>query len=112
MVSVEGIVPHRVAGWKSETACTDPWPLIRRTGLLPYRQQRPGPGEVAVRIAIIDDFQNVALSVADWSPVETKADISVFQDHTTDQDCLVERLRDYEMIMVMRERTPFPRALI
>jgi phosphoglycerate dehydrogenase-like enzyme len=65
-----------------------------------------------MRIALIDDFQNVALSSTDWSQVKARADITAFHDHLTNHDKLVERLKDFEIIMVMRERTPFPRAVI
>lgn len=65
-----------------------------------------------MRIAILDDYQNGALTMADWSPVKAKADLTVFQDHVKDLDRLVERLGDFEAIVIMRERTPFPRALI
>ncbi len=65
-----------------------------------------------MRVAILDDFQKVARSIVDWSPVERRAEITVFHDHLTDQDRLVERLRDFEIIMLMRERTAFPRAVI
>jgi phosphoglycerate dehydrogenase-like enzyme len=69
-------------------------------------------GVFIMRIAILDDYQNVALSLADWSPLTAKAEITVFQDHVTDLETLVRRLADFEVIMMMRERTPFPRALI
>lgn len=65
-----------------------------------------------MRVAILDDYQTVALSIADWSPLKGRAQVTVFQDHLTDQDRLAERLRDFECIVAMRERTPFPRALI
>jgi phosphoglycerate dehydrogenase-like enzyme len=65
-----------------------------------------------MRIAILDDFQNVALTLADWSPLDGRAQTTVFRDHLKDLDRLVERLRDFEAIVLMRERTPFPRALI
>ncbi|MCH7542756.1 MAG: D-2-hydroxyacid dehydrogenase family protein [Proteobacteria bacterium] len=64
------------------------------------------------RIAILDDFQNVALEVADWSAVAERADIDVFNDHLADADAVAERLRDFDIVVIMRERTPFPAALI
>jgi phosphoglycerate dehydrogenase-like enzyme len=64
------------------------------------------------RIAILDDFQNVALEVADWSAVAQRADITVFDDHLADPDAVAERLRDFDIVVIMRERTPFPAALI
>ncbi len=65
-----------------------------------------------MRVAILDDFQNVALTLADWSPLDGRAQTTVFRDHLKDLDRLVERRRDFEAIALMRERTPFPRALI
>lgn len=65
-----------------------------------------------MRVAILDDFQNVALTLADWSPLDGRAQPTVFRDHRNDLDRLVERLSDFEAIVLMRERTPFPRALI
>ena len=64
------------------------------------------------RIAILDDFQNVALEVADWSAVAERADIDVFNDHLADADAVAVRLRDFDIVVIMRERTPFPAALI
>jgi phosphoglycerate dehydrogenase-like enzyme len=65
-----------------------------------------------VRVAILDDYQNVALTSADWSPVAARAEITVFTDHVSDPDELVERLAPFDAIMVMRERTPLPRSVI
>ena len=64
------------------------------------------------RIAVLDDYQNVALSSADWSPLDGKATLTVFNDHLTDSDALVARLEPFDVISVMRERTPLPRAVI
>ena len=65
-----------------------------------------------VRVAILDDYQSVALTSADWSPVSARAEITVFSDHVFDPDELVERLAPFDAIMVMRERTPLPRSII
>ena len=65
-----------------------------------------------MRIAILDDYQGVALDCADWSAVEAKAEITVFRDTITDHEALVARLQDFEILCIMRERTPFPRALL
>jgi phosphoglycerate dehydrogenase-like enzyme len=64
------------------------------------------------RIAVLDDYQAVALTSADWSRVTPRAEVVVFTDHLDGEDALVERLRDFEVLCVMRERTPMPRALI
>jgi phosphoglycerate dehydrogenase-like enzyme len=65
-----------------------------------------------VNIAILDDYQNVALKMADWSPLAQRARIDVFNDHLADADALVSRLLPYEVVCVMRERTPMRRGII
>src|SRR5277367_1908037 len=66
----------------------------------------------SMRVAILDDYQNVALRMADWSPVARKAEITVFNDHVADPNALVARLLPFEVVCVMRERTPLPREII
>lgn len=63
-----------------------------------------------MQVAILDDYQGVALEMADWNVLDCQ--IRVFRDHLSDLDALVERLRDFEIVTCMRERTPFPRALL
>jgi phosphoglycerate dehydrogenase-like enzyme len=65
-----------------------------------------------VKVAILDDYQNVALSMADWSPLANLAEITVFNDHVADIGNLIQRLLPFDVICVMRERTPLPRAVI
>src|SRR4051812_47143090 len=65
-----------------------------------------------MKIAILDDYQNVALSMADWSAVERKAEITVFTDHVADPNELVVQLEPFDVVCVMRERTPLPREVI
>jgi len=65
-----------------------------------------------VRVAILDDYQHVALQMADWSALPAGVEVQVFSDHLKDQDALVERLKNFEVVMAMRERTPFPRSLL
>ena len=65
-----------------------------------------------MKIAILDDYQNVALSSADWSAVAKKADITVFNDHIDQTDALIERLLPFDAVCVMRERTPLRRDII
>jgi phosphoglycerate dehydrogenase-like enzyme len=66
----------------------------------------------AMKIAILDDYQNVALNVADWSKVAKVAEITVFNDHIDETEALIERLRPFDAICVMRERTPLRRDII
>jgi phosphoglycerate dehydrogenase-like enzyme len=58
------------------------------------------------RVAVLDDYQGVALGCADWSQLE----VEVFPDHIADDDVLVERLAPFDAVVAMRERTPFTRA--
>src|ERR1700686_1369963 len=63
------------------------------------------------KIAVLDDYQNAALESADWSLLRDRADIIVFQDHLADPDALIERLLPFDVVCVMRERTPLPRSV-
>lgn len=65
-----------------------------------------------IKVAILDDYQGVALSITDWSAVAARAEITVFQDHLADVDSLVERLRPFDVICVMRERTPLTAEIL
>jgi phosphoglycerate dehydrogenase-like enzyme len=67
---------------------------------------------MAHRCAILDDYQNVALKAADWSPVAKDLDIKVFNEPLGGQDKVIQALADFEIVCGMRERTPFPRAVI
>src|SRR6202161_3171665 len=64
------------------------------------------------KIAVLDDYQNVALGSADWSVLLDRADIAVFQNHVADPDAVIERLLPFDVICVMRERTPLPRNIL
>ena len=65
-----------------------------------------------MRVAILDDYQNTALASADWSLISGRTEIEVFTAHLFDEDEIVRRLQDFEVICAMRERTPFTRSLI
>jgi phosphoglycerate dehydrogenase-like enzyme len=65
-----------------------------------------------MKVAILDDYQNVALKLANWSGVRRHAEITVFNDHVADQSAVIERLRPFEIVCVMRERTPLPRETL
>src|SRR6266853_1892245 len=64
------------------------------------------------KIAVLDDYQNVALESADWSVLRDRADIAVFQDHLADPDAVIERLLPFDVVCVMRERSPLSRNVI
>ena len=65
-----------------------------------------------MRIAILDDYQQAALKSADWTRLPQGAEVSVFPDHVSDRDSLIRRLESFDVIVAMRERTPFPAAVI
>jgi len=64
------------------------------------------------KIAVLDDYQSAALESADWSVLRDRADIAVFQNHLADPDAVIERLLPFDVVCVMRERTPLPRFII
>jgi len=64
------------------------------------------------KIAVLDDYQNAALESADWSVLRDRADIAVFQNHLVDLDAVIERLLPFDVVCVMRERTPLLRNVI
>lgn len=72
----------------------------------------PMPNNRPVQVAILDDYQGVALQSADWSPLKGKVDITVFRDHLSDSAALVERLKPFDVVCVMRERTPLTRSIL
>lgn len=65
-----------------------------------------------VKVAVLDDYQGVALAMVDWSSLAGRAAVTVFRDHLDDPDALVARLLPFEIVCVMRERTPLPRAIL
>jgi phosphoglycerate dehydrogenase-like enzyme len=64
------------------------------------------------RCAILDDYQNVALTVTDWSKVKGDLDIKVFNEHLGGPENVIKALQGFEIVVAMRERTGFPRAVI
>ena len=65
-----------------------------------------------LNIAVLDDYQNVAFECANWNELAGKGSISIFSDHIRDPDSLVDRLKEFEIICAMRERTPFPKEIL
>jgi phosphoglycerate dehydrogenase-like enzyme len=64
-----------------------------------------------LRCAILDDYLNLSLAVADWSRVEDRIDVTVFREPFASPDAAASALKDFEIICAMRERTPFPRTM-
>ena len=65
-----------------------------------------------MKIAVLDDYQGVALKLADWNSLPENCQVVVFKEHWASSDIVKERLRDFEIIVAMRERTPFGRELL
>jgi phosphoglycerate dehydrogenase-like enzyme len=69
-------------------------------------------GRAMVRVAVLDDYQGVALDMADWSPLDGRAEITVFREPFRDEEAAAAALGDYEVLVAMRERTAFPDSLL
>lgn len=65
-----------------------------------------------LRCAVIDDFQDVATSIADWSPLADRVDVTSFTEHVDDEDELVALLEEFDIVVTLRERVPFPATLL
>jgi len=65
-----------------------------------------------MRVAILDDYQRVALSMADWPSIGAGVSVHPFHERLGREDDLAERLRNFDAVVAMRERTPFPATLI
>ena len=63
-------------------------------------------------VAILDDYQGVALGMADWASLGEGVRVQAFRDHLTRERALIDRLEPFEVIVAMRERTPFPKSLL
>jgi phosphoglycerate dehydrogenase-like enzyme len=69
-------------------------------------------GPSFVRVAILDDYQNIALKIANWSPLKERVEITVFNDHVAETAQIIERLKPFDVLCVMRERTPLTHTII
>lgn len=65
-----------------------------------------------LRIALLDDYQDLALRLADWSAVQARADLTVFRAAWRDEDDLVHKLAPFHVVVLMRERTAFPARVL
>ena len=64
-----------------------------------------------MRVAVLDDYQHVATTMADWTQLPGDVTVTVFSDHQPQPDALAARLKGYEIVCIMRERTPFTREV-
>jgi phosphoglycerate dehydrogenase-like enzyme len=65
-----------------------------------------------IRVAVLDDWQGVAASLADWSGLSARADIVFFREKLQGEEALVKALAGFDVVLAMRERTAFPEAVI
>lgn len=65
-----------------------------------------------LRIAILDDYQGVARTMADWASLPPGSELHTYGDHLNDELAIAERLAGFDVVVAMRERTPFPRTLL
>jgi phosphoglycerate dehydrogenase-like enzyme len=69
-------------------------------------------GDMTFSIAVLDDYQNVALGLADWNSLGPDVKVVTFHDHVADQVQLVNRLAPFDAVVAMRERTPLPARVL
>lgn len=65
-----------------------------------------------LRCAVLDDFQQVATELADWSPVADRVETVSFREHFDTEDALASALADFDIVVTLRERVPFPASLL
>ena len=65
-----------------------------------------------VRVALLDDYQGVALASADWGSLPAQVAVEAFRDHLADEAAVARRLEPFDVVMALRERTPFPGSLL
>jgi len=63
-------------------------------------------------VALLDDYQGVALGMADWKNLPAGTEVAVFKEHLSDESAVAKRLADFDIVMALRERTPFTRTLL
>ncbi|OMF08209.1 D-2-hydroxyacid dehydrogenase family protein [Paenibacillus sp. FSL H7-0942] len=65
-----------------------------------------------LRCAVLDDYQNVALTSADWGPLRDQVEIQTFNNYMGSEEKVIQELQDFDIVVLMRERTPFPEKVI
>jgi len=65
-----------------------------------------------MKVAVLDDYQRIAREFADWDSLGSGVQVEFFHDHVDDEDALAKRLEPFEILAIMRERTPIRRSLI
>lgn len=67
---------------------------------------------MTLNCAVLDDYQDVALSMADWSALEGSVEVRSYREHFGSEEEVAAAVGDCEILVVMRERTPFPASLL
>ncbi|MGW0858970.1 D-2-hydroxyacid dehydrogenase family protein [Streptomyces sp. NPDC002690] len=67
---------------------------------------------MTLRCAVLDDYQSVATTAADWSPLAGRVDVVAFPEHFATDDELAAALADFDIVVTLRERVPFPAGLL
>ncbi|MFF9347269.1 D-2-hydroxyacid dehydrogenase family protein [Streptomyces sp. NPDC014734] len=65
-----------------------------------------------LRCAVLDDFQDAALRSADWTPLQDRVEVVTFREHLVDEGELALSLADFDIVVTLRERVPFPASLL
>src|ERR1700749_1128805 len=86
--------------------------LATTVGRITGRRFAMASNNKPVTVAVLDDYQGAALRLADSSGLDGRAAVTVFNAHLANPDAVVERLKGFEVLCVMRERTPLPRATL
>lgn len=81
---------------------------------MPHSSSKTTPkgSPITLHCAVIDDYQDAARHFADWSQLGERVQLTVFTDHLTNEDVVAERLAPFDIVVIMRERTPFPATLL
>jgi len=67
---------------------------------------------VRLRCAVLDDYQGAATASADWSVLGDRVEVVALREHLAGEDALAGALADYDIVVTLRERVPFPGSLI
>lgn len=67
---------------------------------------------MVTRVAILDDYQNVALDCADWAGLAPEVEVTAINEYLGGEDAVAAAVRDFEVLVIMRERTPIPASLL
>src|SRR6185437_14254531 len=93
------------------TLARNKWRPSRRPLRCRHPRHRRNLQMTRLRCAILDDYFKLSLTTADWSKIKDRVELTVFEKPFKSQDDAAAALRDFEIILAMRERTAFPKAM-